>query len=631
VGPSGSKENSSASNGQELSDDVRKELGSLISQQLEAYFGEYDEDDLQLAQDSPRYGADFSYNLDQDIALATAASLADQQRVQVGEGSGAGPVAGPSGMDNGAGAGPVENNVIDECLAEIEVLPRRGADIPDNIAKIVNNAFRTKLPEEVRSAKMKMFDVPANCPGLDRVKVNQTMWEKVGATTHTMNVKLQQVQGEIVTAGAGICHILADVSKMEPEKVTGPSISELTKKLLNVQVLVGQANVDLNHRRRELMKSDLNSKYQHLCAQSVPFTDMLFGDDLGGQVRDISDANRVCSKIFPTGSRGRGMHRGRGSRFRPYHFGRGFGRGRGGGFGQRQAYGYQAFQGYAPRPAREGAQATVRRSGKPDTGEVCKLEPVGGRLSNYVNNWKEITTDKDLLADIEGIKLEFSGDPKEVSSFPVIVRAEREMANLNEEIQKLLDKAVIERCEWSEDQVLSSVFLIPKPDGSFRTIFNMKRLNEVIKYHHFKMDTLDTAESMLRPHWWMATVDLKDAYFSLSVQPQFRKYLRFALGNQVYQFCAMPMGLSSAPRVFTKILKPVLAKLRQNGIMCMAYIDDLLIVAPSEQQCQDAVSQAVSLLCRMGFMINEAKSKLVPAQVLRYLGFTWNSIKMKAS
>ena len=45
----------------------------------------------------------------------------------------------------------------------------------------------------------------------------------------------------------------------------------------------------------------------------------------------------------------------------------------------------------------------------------------------------------------------------------------------------------------------------------------------------------------------MAVLDLKDAYYSVPINPQHRKYLRF----EFKEFTCLPNGLASAPRVFT--------------------------------------------------------------------------------
>ena len=38
-------------------------------------------------------------------------------------------------------------------------------------------------------------------------------------------------------------------------------------------------------------------------------------------------------------------------------------------------------------------------------------------------------------------------------------------------------------------------------------------------YRHFKMDTLETAIKMMKPGYYMASVDLKDAYYTVPILP----------------------------------------------------------------------------------------------------------------
>jgi hypothetical protein len=65
--------------------------------------------------------------------------------------------------------------------------------------------------------------------------------------------------------------------------------------------------------------------------------------------------------------------------------------------------------------------------------------------------------------------------------------------------------------------VLSPIFITPKKDGTSRVIFNLKALNQFVSYHHFKMDTLDTAITLMRPGCFMTSIDLKDAYYSIPI------------------------------------------------------------------------------------------------------------------
>lgn len=63
---------------------------------------------------------------------------------------------------------------------------------------------------------------------------------------------------------------------------------------------------------------------------------------------------------------------------------------------------------------------------------------------------------------------------------------------------------------------------------------------------------------MMKPGCFMAFVDLRDAYYTVPVHPEHRKYLKFLFNGTLYQYTCLPNGLSSAPRIFTKLLKQFL-------------------------------------------------------------------------
>ncbi len=47
--------------------------------------------------------------------------------------------------------------------------------------------------------------------------------------------------------------------------------------------------------------------------------------------------------------------------------------------------------------------------------------------------------------------------------------------------------------------------------------------------------------------------------------PELQKFLKFQWGGMVYAFTCLPNGLSSAPRVFTKLMKPLSWLYRSNS------------------------------------------------------------------
>jgi hypothetical protein len=90
----------------------------------------------------------------------------------------------------------------------------------------------------------------------------------------------------------------------------------------------------------------------------------------------------------------------------------------------------------------------------------------------------------------------------------------------------------------------------------------------------------------------------------------------------------LPNGLTTAPRIFTKILKVPFSHLRKRGHTNVAYIDDSLLISNSYSECSVNISETVSLLDSLGFTIHPAKSVMQPTQIIIFLGFVLNSQNM---
>ena len=127
----------------------------------------------------------------------------------------------------------------------------------------------------------------------------------------------------------------------------------------------------------------------------------------------------------------------------------------------------------------------------------------------------------------------------------------------------------------------------------------------------------------------MIKLDLEDAFFSVPVHPSCQKYLCFRWEDRTFQFTCMPFGLSSAPRIFTKILRPVITYLRSQGIRLVIYLDDLLVLAQSKEDLLQYRNLILDLLENPGSPRETyPKSVLTPTQEITFLGFCVNTLTL---
>ncbi|XP_073431733.1 protein ILRUN isoform X1 [Dendrobates tinctorius] len=143
------------------------------------------------------------------------------------------------------------------------------------------------------------------------------------------------------------------------------------------------------------------------------------------------------------------------------------------------------------------------------------------------------------------------------------------------------------------------------------------------------MESVKTAIPLIGPSYFMATIDLKDAYFHIPIHPSHRKYLRFAIqqGPEIrhFQYNVLPFGISSAPRVFSKIMTEAVPHIRSQGICIVPYMDDLLVIGASYKTLEHQVAQTLDILQSLEWIPNIKKSQIQPSQVVKFLGILLDS------
>lgn len=255
---------------------------------------------------------------------------------------------------------------------------------------------------------------------------------------------------------------------------------------------------------------------------------------------------------------------------------------------------------------------------------------IAGRLEQFIPFWQSLTSDSYILSIVKGLELEFVNNevPKQTQLPKLIKFSDIESSHIDVEIQRLLHKGVLVESKHEQGEFVNNIFTRPKKDGTRRMILNLKPLNQHIAYHKFKMDTLKTVLRLVHKNCYMVNLDIRDAYYMVRIHENHQKYLKFPWQNKLFQYTALPNGYAAAPRVFTKLLKPVFSQLRQSGVTVMGYIDDVYIQGDSVDECYHAMLETRRVLESCGFLIHEGKSVLEPTRNLTFLGFDINTMDM---
>ena len=141
------------------------------------------------------------------------------------------------------------------------------------------------------------------------------------------------------------------------------------------------------------------------------------------------------------------------------------------------------------------------------------------------------------------------------------------------------------------------------------------------------METPESIRLSLQPGECVTSLDFTNAYFHIPIGPNSRKFLRFHIQNQTFQFRALPLGLSTAPMEFTILVKEVKLMAQGRNIRMHQYLDDWLIRAKDRDTCFQDTQTLLALCQELGWVVNLRKSELDPKQVFNIVGYQYDLVQ----
>ena len=254
--------------------------------------------------------------------------------------------------------------------------------------------------------------------------------------------------------------------------------------------------------------------------------------------------------------------------------------------------------------------------------------PVGGRLGQFWQNWAVIGADDWVINILRGgYFLPFTDILPPVTSTPPDMSYSSShplFQELSNQVQILLDKQAIEIVTDSSPGFFSRLFLAPKKSGDWRPVIDLSCLNKFISTPKFKMETIKSILEASRPGAWCTSLDFQDAFLHIPIALRHRKYLRFSVQGQVFQFRTLPFGLTTSPCVFTRVVKAVGAFVHSHGLHMIQYLDDWNISSDSYRVCLQWTLWLLELVKRLGLLVNFKKSDLEPAQIYQFVGILFD-------
>ena len=203
--------------------------------------------------------------------------------------------------------------------------------------------------------------------------------------------------------------------------------------------------------------------------------------------------------------------------------------------------------------------------------------------------------------------------PYHAKPYPVPYSQE---AKLKAEVKRLCDYGVLRKINNSE--WACPMFTISKPDGSLRSLADLREINKVIKRKPYPLPKITDMLQKLEGFMFATSLDLNMGYYHMLLTPFSSRLCTVVLPWGKYEYLRLPMGLSISPDVFQEKMSELMAGLD----FARAYLDDLLIISTEKglDKHLEKLDLVLTRLQQSGLKINAVKSFFARTE-LEYLGY----------
>ena len=161
-------------------------------------------------------------------------------------------------------------------------------------------------------------------------------------------------------------------------------------------------------------------------------------------------------------------------------------------------------------------------------------------------------------------------------------------------------------------------------EGKLRLIYDARFANEFIMKRKFKMETLQRqGRHVFADQLFGSVIDISSAFHHVELHSDSVPFMGFEYQGRFYCWRSLPFGLSSAPRVFTAVTKPLVNLWRRSGFRVLPYLDDFPNAARTWEAALAQARRMMDDLGEVGFLVQAKKCVGVenPSSTIRALGF----------
>jgi len=209
---------------------------------------------------------------------------------------------------------------------------------------------------------------------------------------------------------------------------------------------------------------------------------------------------------------------------------------------------------------------------------------------------------------------------------PIYPLSETELQTLREWLKEMERTGKIKR---STSSAGSPILFVPKPHGrGLRLCVDYRALNRITIPNRYPLPLMQELQDRVQGAQWFTKMDLKNGFHLIRMKEGDEWKTAFRTRYGLYEFQVMPFGLTNAPSTFQDMMNHIFSDLLDLGVL--AYMDDILIYAETQEKHDQIVSEVLQRLQNNGLAISPEKC-VWRIQEVEFLGYVIGRSGIKMS
>ena len=242
----------------------------------------------------------------------------------------------------------------------------------------------------------------------------------------------------------------------------------------------------------------------------------------------------------------------------------------------------------------------------------CLFKVVSFR--EHVGFWSNFIRASDFIINtiVEGYRIPFFDLPENFA-VPNRCLAFKFKDFVFEAVSELIQRGCVKEV-LNPPKFINPLHVVQQSCGKCRLILDLSYLNRFIWNQSVRFEDIRTVFDLFQSGYFFFTFDLQCGYHHVKIFPDHRQYLGFSWNFgwvvKFFVFTVLPFGLSSAPYIFSKLVRSLVNYWRGLGRRVVTFLDDGIGGSPDYASCLVLSRSCRSDLDSAGFFGSCLKSVL---------------------